>query len=66
MFKSITRQVAVGSALVGGAVAPVLAAVPAEASTALEAMKTDGLAVATIVLVALIAVAAFKFMRKGL
>ena len=42
------------------------AAVPADVTTALTDMKTDALAVATIVLVAIIAVAAVKFIRKGL
>lgn len=41
------------------------AAVPAEVTTALGDMKTDALAVAGLVLVAIIAIAAFKFMRKG-
>lgn len=44
---------------------PALAAVPAEVTTALGDMKTDALAVAGLVLVAIIAIAAFKFMRKG-
>lgn len=42
------------------------AAVPADVTTALGDMKTDGLAVATVVLVAIIAIAAVKFIRKGL
>lgn len=42
------------------------AAVPAEVTTAIGDMKTDGLVVATAVLVAVIAVAAIKFIRKGL
>lgn len=41
------------------------AAVPTEVTTAMEAMKADALTVAGLVLVAIIAVAAFKFMRKG-
>lgn len=44
----------------------VFAAVPAEVTTAVGDMKTDGLAVATAVLVAVIAIAAIKFIRKGL
>lgn len=43
-----------------------MAAVPAEVTTAVGDMKTDGLAVATAVLVAVIAIAAIKFIRKGL
>lgn len=41
------------------------AAVPESVSTALTEMKADALVVAGLVLVAIIAVAAFKFMRKG-
>lgn len=50
------------------AVAPLsaFAAVPTEVTTALGEMKTDGLVVAGVVLVAIIAVAAIKFIRKGL
>lgn len=44
----------------------VFAAVPAEVTTALGDMKTDGLAVAGLVLVAIIAITAVKFIRKGL
>lgn len=42
------------------------AAVPTEVTTALGDAKTDGVAVATAVLVALVAIYAFKLMRKGL
>jgi Inovirus Coat protein B len=42
------------------------AAVPTEVTTELAAMKTDGLVVAAAVLVAIIAIAAVKFIRKGL
>lgn len=42
------------------------AAVPTEVSTALGDMKADALIVAGVVLVAIIAVAAVKFIRKGL
>lgn len=41
------------------------AAVPTDVSTALTDMKADALTVAGLVIVALIAVMAFKFMRKG-
>jgi len=43
-----------------------MAAVPADVTTALESAKTDGVAVATAVLVAVVAIYAFKLMRKGL
>ena len=45
---------------------PAHAEVPAAVTTALSGMQADALAVAGLVLVALIAVAAFKFMRKGI
>lgn len=43
-----------------------MAEVPAEVTTAIASMKTDALVVAGAVLVAIIAVAAIKFIRKGL
>lgn len=42
------------------------AEVPTEVSTELTALKTDALIVAGAVLAAVVAVYAFKFMRKGL
>lgn len=60
-----TPRALVGAPLlvsVGGA----FAAVPAEVTAALGDMKTDGLAVAALVLIAVIAIAAFKFMKKGI
>ena len=41
------------------------AEVPTEVTAALTSMKADALVVAGLVLVAIIAVVAFKFMRKG-
>lgn len=46
--------------------ASAFAAVPAEVTTAIGDMKADGLVVAGAVLVAIIAIAAVKFIRKGL
>lgn len=43
-----------------------MAAVPTEVTTAITDMKADGLVVAGAVLVAIIAIAAVKFIRKGL
>jgi len=51
--------------LVAG-VGSAFAEVPAEVTTAVASMKTDGLVVAGAVLVAIIAIAAIKFIRKGL
>lgn len=42
------------------------AAVPAEVTTAISDMKSDGLIVASAVLVAVIAIAAIKFLRKAM
>lgn len=43
-----------------------MAAVPADVTAALADMKADGLVIAGVVLVATIAIFAFKFLRKGL
>lgn len=59
------RAVAVASA-VTAVVGSASAAVPADVTTALSDMKADGLVVAGAVLVAVIAVAAVKFIRRGL
>lgn len=62
-MKNKLRSLAALSTVAAGSA---MAAVPAEVSTALGDMKTDGLAVAGLVLVAIIAIAAVKFMRKAL
>lgn len=54
--------VAVTSAMIGSA----YAAVPANVTAALADLSTDSLTVAGIVLAAIVAVYAFKFIRKGL
>lgn len=61
-----TRNIvrALGASLAVG-IGAAHAAVPTEVSTALETMKTDALIVAGLVLVAVIAVAAFKFMKRA-
>lgn len=43
-----------------------IAAVPTEVTTSLTDAKTDGITIATAVLVAIIALYAFKLMRRGL
>lgn len=43
-----------------------MAAVPADVTTALSDMKADGLVVASAVLVALISIAAIKYLRKAM
>ena len=57
-----------GAALVSAASLPalVMAAVPADVTTELSNVKADALTVAGVVLVAIIAIFAFKFIRKGL
>lgn len=62
MNKRFASAVAIGM----GAASSTFAAVPADVTTALTDMKADALVVAGVVLVALIAVAAVKFIRKGL
>jgi len=44
----------------------VLAAVPADVTTAIETAETDGVAVATAVLVAIVALFGFRLMRRAL
>lgn len=66
MFKTLQQRAALAFATVGGALAPVYAAVPADVTTALTDMKADALTVAGVVLVAIIAVLAIKFIRKGM
>ncbi len=65
MSKFLTRLLVAGSSLVSVATVA-LAEVPADVTTAIGSMKTDALVVAASVLVAVIAVAAVKFIRKGL
>ena len=64
MQKIQTRLALIPAAVLASA-GSAFAAVPADVTTALTDMKTDALTVAGLVIVALIAVMAFKFMRKG-
>lgn len=61
-LRRISAATVAGLSLLGS---NVYAAVPADVSTALGTMKDDALVVAGLVLIAIIGVAAFKFMRKG-
>lgn len=63
MFNKIRNWVAATVATVSVAAQ---AAVPAEVTTALGTIQADALTVAGVVLVAIVAVFAFKFLRKGL
>lgn len=65
MKKSILVRLAAIPSVVAASAGSALAAVPVDVSTELTTMKADALTVAGLVLVALIAVMAFKFMRKG-
>jgi hypothetical protein len=61
------RRVVLGSAaLFAVSAGQVFAAVPVEVTTALDDAKADGVTVAGVVLVVIIAIAAFKFIRKAL
>lgn len=62
------NKIARGSLVAGSltAVGQAFAAVPANVTTALSDLSADSLTVAGIVLAAIVAVYAFKFIRKGL
>lgn len=53
------------AALVAGGVSA-HAALPGDVSTALDGLKADGVSMATAVLLAIVAIFAIKFLRKGL
>lgn len=65
MTKFIKTRLAAIPAFVLAIAGAAHAAVPESVTTALTDMKADALTVAGLVLVAIIAVVAFKFMRKG-
>ena len=66
MFKNkinaVRSLVAAGALAAGSA----FAAVPADVTTALTDAKADGISVAGLVLIAVIAMYAFKLMRRGI
>lgn len=66
MSKALKTRLAAVPAFVLASVGTANAAIPAEVTTALDALSTDALTVAGIVLAAIVAVYAFKFIRKGL
>ena len=66
MFKAIYAKLLALIALVSLAFTSAHAAVPVNVSTALDALQADALTVAGIILAAIVAVYAFKFIRKGL
>lgn len=65
MKKNLIKKLAVVQAAALVASGSAMAAVPVEVTTALADMKADGLVVAGAVLVAIIAIAAVKLLRKG-
>jgi hypothetical protein len=66
MFKSTKQKLAALAALSMLAAGNAMATVPTEVTTALTDAKTDGVTVASAVLVAIVAIFAFKLMRRGL
>lgn len=66
MFKITKQKLAFLAAPLTLAAGNAMAEVPTEVSTALAAAKTDGVTVASAVLVAIVAIFAFKLMRRGL
>lgn len=66
MFKKALTFLFAPLAMLFGLIQQAFAAVPAEITTALGDAKTDALAVAALALVLIVAVIAFKYMRKGL
>ena len=58
-----------GAAASAGALAvaaPAMAAVPTEVTTELGSIKQDAITIGTVIMIAIVAIYAFKFMRKGL
>lgn len=66
MLKQFFKRVGVAAASTGLLVGNAMAAVPADVTTALADMKADGLTVAGAVLVAIIVIAAVKFIKRGI
>lgn len=65
MKKALFARLAAMS-LVATAAGSAMAEVPAAVTTALSSLSTDAVTVAGVVLAAVVAVYAFKFIRKGL
>jgi hypothetical protein len=59
------KKISLGLGLVSIPVAQAFAAVPAEVTAAMTEAKTDSLVVAGLALVVIIAIAAFKYMRRA-
>lgn len=65
MFKNLQTRVALGGSALLASAGSAFAAVPADITTAISTMKDDGVTVATAFVVAVIAVAAIKFLRSA-
>lgn len=66
MFNRVKTGLVAGSVVTLGAVGQAHAALDADITSALDAAKTDGVAVAGLVLTVIIAIAAFKYIRRAL
>lgn len=66
MFKSIAKKFAVGSAFALSGILPAMAAVDPAVTTALSDAKADGATIGGAVLVVIVAIAAFKYIRRAL
>lgn len=66
MFKSIAKKFAIGSAIAFAGILPAMAAVDAAVTTSLSDAKADGATVGGAVLVVVVAIAAFKYIRRAL
>jgi len=66
MFQTWKTKAKYGAVLATAAAGNAMAALPTEVSTAMEGAKTDAVALATLGLLIIIAVAAVKYLRKGI
>lgn len=66
MFNSIAKKIAIGSAIAFAGIVPAMAAVDAAVTTALSDAKADGATVGGAALVVIVAIAAFKYIRRAL
>lgn len=66
MFQATRNKLAAVGALVLAPVYSAYAAVPAEITTAIDAIGDDGVTIAKVILLAVVAIFAIKFLRKGL
>lgn len=65
MSKALKTRLSLIPAAALAAAGNAMAAVPAEVTTAVDTMKADATTIAGAVLVAIVAVLAFKFLRKA-